>query len=441
MAIEQAVILCGGKGERLGNLVRDVPKPMVRVGGSPLLDQIIVRLGDAGIRRFTLVAGYLGDVIRRHYRNRKDIEVLIEPEPMGTAGALRWCARQRVRVVDPDFLVAYGDVFIDFDVRRLIEAHDCKRLGTLLVRASDHPWDSDLVVADDDGRVLEFVTRREPGRLYRNVANAAMYALTHWVFDHIPEEGPADLDGDVFPVALALGEEMRVHFLEEGGFVKDMGTPERLAEVEQYIAEEALAVVAHSRPKPLETVFLDRDGVLTVDGTGVVDRPEKLKLLPGAAEALATFRRLGLRCVVVTNQPIVAKGLCTPEMLGVVHGRLRAMAAASGGKIERVYSCPHHPETHHGEGVLALRRACRCRKPAPGMIFQARRELGLDLAACAMVGDRECDVRAGKAAGIRTVLVGDRLARPPERGCAPDFEFSDLLAFARHLVESGSSLL
>jgi histidinol-phosphate phosphatase family protein len=403
-----------------------------------VLDHIIATLARAGVRRFVLAAGYLGEVVARYYATTRQagcqIEVVTEADPRGTAGALRWCADR----LEDDFVFAYGDVFVDFDARRLLAAHETRRpLGTLLVRSSDHPWDSDLVVADDAGRVVEFVNRREPGRLYRNVANAAVHVLSRRILDFVPEGRPADLGTDVFPAAIAAGETLGVHFLEEEGFVKDMGTPERLAAVEEFIADRALAEVARARPQPIETVFLDRDGVLSVD-SGLIDRPERLELLPGAAEAIALLCRQGIRCVVTTNQPVVARGLCTAETLEAIHDRLRTGIAAGGGNLDAIYVCPHHPETHHGEGVPELRRACRCRKPAPGLIFRACRELGLNLGAGVMVGDRACDVRAGRAAGIRTVLLGKPDHRDQVRPvAAPDGEFDSLLAFARAVVEDG----
>ncbi len=432
MPVEQAVILCGGKGTRLEGRVRAMPKPMIPLAGRPVLDHVIARLAGAGIRRFILAAGYQGEVVADYYATARpasgEIEVIREPAPRGTAGALRGCADR----LDEEFVVAYGDVFLDFDARGLLAAHAARRpLATLLVRASDHPWDSHLVVADATGRVVEFVDRREPGRLYRNVANAAVYVLSRRIVGLIPPDRPADFGADVFPAAVAAGEVVRIHALEEEGFVQDMGTPERLAAVEEYLADRALAEAARGHPRPIAAVFLDRDGVLTAD-TGLVDRPEKLVLLPGAAEATARLHGRGIRCIVTTNQPVVARGLCSPAMLAAIHDRLRAEIAAGGGKIDAIYACPHHPETHHGEGVAELRRACRCRKPAPGLLFRARRELGLDLAACVMVGDRASDVRAGRAAGVRTVLVGAPGERALVRKTAPaDAEFDSLLAFAR----------
>ncbi len=437
MPVTQAVILCGGKGTRLGERARTLPKPMLPVGGVRVLDHIMACLARGGVRRFVLSAGYLGQVIADVYAQSPipgcTVETVIEETPRGTAGALH----ELGGLLDEEFVVAYGDVFMDFDTGALLAAHERHRPAcTLLVRASDHPEDSHLVVADEAGRVTEFVHRREPGRRYRNVANAGVYVLNRRVLDFVPEGRPTDFGADIFPALLACGEVVCAHALEAEGYVKDMGTPVRLAQVEEFITDRAAAETARANPRALTTVFLDRDGVLNREA-GLIGNPEGLVVLPGAGEAVALLNRLGLRCVVVTNQPVIARGLCDEETLARIHERLREEIAAAGGKLAAIYHCPHHPETHHDEGGnVELRRACRCRKPSPGMIFKAMRELNVDLAGAVIVGDRATDIRAGRAAGIRTVLVGDEASRARERTtCKPDAEYDSLLAFARALSE------
>lgn len=428
----QAVIPCGGRGTRLGSLSRDIPKPLVEVGGAPVLDHVIDCLARAGVRDFILAAGHLGELIAQRYAaSRHDgltIRTVIEQAPLGTAGAVRALAP----LLDEDFALAYGDVFIDFDAHGLLHAHaTTDALATLLVRTSDHPWDSHLVAADEDGRVREFIHTREPGRRYHNLANAGVQVLSRRALDFIAADRPQDFGADVYPGILKAGKQLRCHTLESWGFVKDMGTPARLAEVNSYIKERAAAAAARSQPGPVRVLLLDRDGVLTPDlGPGA--RAQQIRLLPGASEALARAHALGMRCIVVTNQPGVARGLLTPEELAEAHHRLTALAAEAGGRIEAVLDCPHHPETHHAEGVPELRRACRCRKPAPGLIFRAWRELDVDLAEAIMVGDRAVDIQAGHAAGVRTVFIGDlanQTMQPP-----PHRSHESLLAFINSLA-------
>ena len=147
-------------------------------------------------------------------------------------------------------------------------------------------------------------------------------------------------------------------------------------------------------------VFLDRDGVLNEEVDYLHD-PDRVVLVGGAAEAIAALGRAGLAVVVVTNQAGIARGMYTERELAAVNARIGELLGRAGGRLDATYFCPHHPDA----GVGAYKRACRCRKPAPGMLEQAAAELGLDLARSAIVGDKATDLEAGRAAGCATVLV------------------------------------
>jgi len=147
-------------------------------------------------------------------------------------------------------------------------------------------------------------------------------------------------------------------------------------------------------------VLLDRDGTLTVEGEWLTRR-EDLLLVPGAAAALARLAARGWKLVLVTNQSAIARGLITPAQLDEIHAELQTHLAAQGARLDAIYSCPHHPTAGLGE----YRVECECRKPKPGLVLQAARELGLDLAACWMVGDAARDLEAGWAAGVPGILV------------------------------------
>ena len=157
-------------------------------------------------------------------------------------------------------------------------------------------------------------------------------------------------------------------------------------------------------------VFLDRDGVL-VEDCDLITRPEQFRVLPGVPEALARLQRAGFALVVVSNQAVVARGLATEDEVEQLNVHLeRVLVRAGAPPVERWYFCPHHPAAT----LPAYRVDCACRKPRPGMLERAACELGLDLRASFMVGDRWTDVAAGARAGCRTVLVetGQHLAPP-----------------------------
>lgn len=404
------------------------------VGGQPVLDYILTTLTRAGITDVILAAGHLGSAIAEYYQTHRHpctIRVVIEDRPRGTAGALNFIRDK----LDEHFVLVYGDVFTDFDIAPMLQEHMRHRpMATLLVRESDHPWDSDLIDLQDAGRVVGFIRERAPGRFYKNVANAAVYVLSRQVLDFIPLDGPSDFGGNVFPAALAAGAMMRAHRLAPNGMVKDMGTPKRKQEVEEYLLERALAERAHECRGAIDTVFVDRDGTLNRD-QGHIVRPDTLQLLPGVCDAVAKLTEAGIRVVVITNQPVIARGMCSVETLESIHQALRAQLQVAGGRIDAIYYCPHHPETHHGIGVTELRRGCRCRKPASGLLFQAVQEHHIDLGKSVMVGDRACDVQAGRGAGVRTVLVGRPETRWQEAAnSAPDAQFNSLLEFVDALL-------
>lgn len=151
-------------------------------------------------------------------------------------------------------------------------------------------------------------------------------------------------------------------------------------------------------------VFLDRDGVL-IRNVHYLCRPDQLELLPGAAEAVRRVNEAGHPAILVTNQSVVARGMCTETMLEQIHDSLRDMLAREGAHLDAVYHCPHHPDFPY-RGVTD----CPCRKPAPGMLHTACRDFDIDPVRSVFVGDSLTDVEAAVRAGVRPVLVA---AEPP----------------------------
>ena len=188
-----------------------------------------------------------------------------------------------------------------------------------------------------------------------------------------------------------------------------------------------------SRP----AVFLDRDGTLTHEADWVTSK-ERLDLVPSAAEAVAALSRAGFAVVLATNQSAVARGLITEAGLAEIHAHLAAELARGGARLDGVYWCPHHPT----EGTPPYRRECECRKPRPGMLLAAARDLDLDLARSFVVGDAERDLAAGAAVGAQGVLVATgkgraELERMTREGRPPAFFVEDVLAAARAIVAQG----
>jgi D-glycero-D-manno-heptose 1,7-bisphosphate phosphatase len=178
-------------------------------------------------------------------------------------------------------------------------------------------------------------------------------------------------------------------------------------------------------------VFLDRDGVINRDRADYVKSWEEFEFLPGVLEAFRLLARGPHRIIVVSNQSAIGRGLVSREAVDEIHARMTEAVRRSGGRIDAVYYCPHRPEAD-----------CLCRKPRPGLLLKAARELGIDLAGSWLIGDDLRDLESAVAAGVRPVLVRTghgkdlpeaELARAPYR-----FDvFEDLLEVAAHLGEGG----
>lgn len=151
---------------------------------------------------------------------------------------------------------------------------------------------------------------------------------------------------------------------------------------------------------PRTALFLDRDGTL-IEEVGYLSDPDQIQLIPGAADVVRHANEIGVPVVVVTNQAGVARGLFTEARVGEVHRHLTALLAEHGATVDAYYYCPHYLKGT----IEEYRIECECRKPSPGMLLRAARDLSLTLDGSWMVGDRLSDLEAGAAAGCRTILV------------------------------------
>lgn len=383
----QAVILGGGKGTRLGALAGG-PKPLVEIGGRPFIAYLIDNLRRFGVSDIVILPGpfageyaaRLADLVAASGR----ISLVPEPGPAGTAGALNHAAER----LAPDFLLLNGDSYFDIN------------LLDLAVRARTGGASAALALAkvDDSGRfgtvalagelVTAFAEKTSAGP---GLINAGTYWLKRDVVAQIGAP-PASLERDVLPSLAAHGA---VHgFVYQSPFI-DIGTPDDLARA------RALVPRWHRRP----AAFLDRDGVLNRD-TGYVYRAEDFVWLDGAKLAVKRLNDAGYLVVVITNQAGVARGLYSEDDVARLHRWINEELRRDGAHIDAFYYCPHHPTA--GNGVY--RRSCDCRKPSPGMLLRAMREWPVEPAASFFIGDKEIDMQAAEAAGIRGIrMSGDRV--------------------------------
>lgn len=429
MQTMQVAIMAGGKGTRIAEYYPDLPKPMVPLCGKPILQHQVELLVGQGFCDITLIVGYMAEKIVAYFgdgsRFGARITYITEDTPLGTGGALALLPKQ-------DVLLLMGDVYLDVDFGRFISYHRSKNAAiALFAHPNSHPWDSDILVTDAEGRVLAWSSKKEENRgELRNLVNAGLYILSAATLPPTAEK--LDLDKGLVAPRVTAGD---VYAYRSTEYVKDMGTPQRLQSVSRDI--EAGVPAARVLSNRQKAVFLDRDGVIN-EYLGFLTKPEQMKLLPGAAEAIHLLNTSQYLAICVTNQPVIARGDVAFDGLEIIHARLDTLLAREAGAyLDDLYFCPHHPHKGYEGEVPELKIDCACRKPKPGMLLDAARRYHIDLHQSFMLGDSAADIEAGQAAGCRSfgILTGKALAdmAPP---LAPEHTFPSLLDTVRAIVEN-----
>lgn len=391
--LRQAVILAGGLGSRLGDRTRSTPKPLLPVGGVPFLEHVLWNLRRHGIREIVLSTGYLAEKFVESLgdgsRWGMKIDHVVEPEPAGTGGALLLCHDR----LQDRFLFLNGDTLFDINYLDLdCTAVEAGALACLALRQVENAGRYGAVTLEGN-LVTSFSEKTAAGR--DGLINGGISVLKRTVLDWIPRS-PCSLEQDVIPQLVAAG---KVAGRAYDGFFIDIGLPETL--------DDAQSSVPCWRRK--SALLLDRDGVINVNH-GYVHRDDQLEWIAGAPQAIKAANDAGYLVVVTTNQAGIARGYYDEEHFQAFMAYMNERLAEYGAHLDAWYFCPHHPT----EGVGALRVACECRKPNPGMVQRAIADWNLDSARCVLVGDSASDVEAAEAAQVHGLLFDSEHARLDE---------------------------
>jgi D,D-heptose 1,7-bisphosphate phosphatase len=426
----KAVILAGGKGSRLGELTREIPKPMMPIGDRPLLHHQVNLLVRYGIRDIMILVNFLKDPIMEYFGDGSRFNAAItyyeEKVPMGTAGAIKIIENQ----LTDDFLVIYGDVMIDMDLARFIRYHHEKKSQcTIVLHPNDHPYDSDLVEVSDEGKVMAFHTKpHQSGQWFHNMVNAGAYILSPEVLKFLEKGLKADFGRDVFPAILAR---LRIFGYHTSEYLKDMGTPDRLEKVRQDLESGRILRSNYGNPQP--AVFLDRDGVMNVERS-YISKPEDLELYEFTPAAIRKLNQAGYLSVVVTNQSAIARNLCTEDEVNTIHKKMETELGDQKAWLDAVYYCPHHPDKGFPEENPLYKIECECRKPGIGMFKKAIAKFNIDPRISFMIGDSERDIQAGINARCTTIGVRTGYGIKKTK-VFPDYMFANLAEAVDFIVD------
>lgn len=408
--IMKIVIMAGGKGTRISTVNSEVPKPMITILDKPVLEYQIDCLRNQGFDDIILIIGYLGYIIKDYFGDGSKISAVTgkpfgvhisyieEQKPLGTAGALYLL---KDKITD-DFLLINGDIIFDIDIKRLYKFHKDKGgVATLFTHPNDHPYDSGIIIADNNGKVVNWLHKEDERLWYKNCVNAGIHMFSPKILDVFKELKKIDLDRDVLKPLIITGELFAYNSPE---YIKDMGTPDRFYSIIEDI--KIGKVKAKNLTHKQRAIFMDRDGTIN-KYAGFISKIDDFELIEGAADAIKKINESGYLAIVVTNQPVIARGEVSLEELQEIHNKMETLLGQKGAYLDDIFFCPHHPDKGFKGERPEYKIICDCRKPKPGMLLRASEKYNIDLSQSWMIGDSENDMKSGLNAGCNVALIGD----------------------------------
>ena len=407
----KVVIMAGGKGTRISSVASDIPKPMIKIDGMPVLEHEIMCLRNQGFCDLIITVSHLGHIIMDYFGDGSKvspitgkpfnvhIEYYVEEQPLGNAGAL---FKIKDKLTD-DFLLLNADAVFDIDFNRFVSYH--KKTGglvTLFTHPNSHPYDSGLIISNENGEVVQWLSKEDVRpKYYRNRVNAGLHIISPRVLNSEINTPKIDLDRQILKPLAGTG---RMFVYDSPEYVKDMGTPERY---EAVCRDFKSGIVQHKNlEQKQKAIFLDRDGTVN-KYVGFLRNIADFELIDGVSGAIKAINNSGYLVIIVTNQPVIARGEVTFGELNEIHNKMETLLGLGGAYLDGIYLCPHKPHKGFDGEVPELKIDCECRKPKPGMLLQSSVDFNIDLSKSWMVGDGENDIRAGIAAGCKTALIGD----------------------------------
>lgn len=380
--IQQAVILAGGLGRRLAPFTDENPKPMYPIHGIPFIEYLVRQVKGFGIGEIVFLLGYKAEKIMDYLgdgsRFGLEIKYLVTSVEYETGS--------RLRDADPylrqEFLLMYCDNICPVDFQRLQQDYmgNHARIQLSVYANQDNYTKSNLRIKGNG--CIELYDKKRMSSDLQGV-DIGYAIVSRECLDMLPE-GNCNFEAAVYPQVVAEG---RLYATVTHHRYYSIGSWERIKLTKEFL-------------RPRKVVFLDRDGTINARPPKAcyVERPEEFIWLEGAIEAVKLLKEHDYEIYLVSNQPGVARGNLTMEMLDKIHEKMQDDLSKAGACIDGIYCCVHNWDD-----------GCFCRKPKPGLFYQAQKKHSLNLHRCVMIGDDKRDMEAAQAAGIKSFLVNEEI--------------------------------
>jgi len=377
----QAVILAGGLGTRLRPITDTIPKPMIRFHGKPFLEYLIKMLVEQGIKEIVLLLGHLPDKVMNYFGDgsKWNVKIIYSVTPVEDDTGLR--VSKAKDLINNEFLLLYCDNYWPMHLDSMCNLFRESGVDALItVYSNKDGYTRSNCIVDENDYIITYDKSRTNPNLQG--VDIGFFLLKKSVLDLLPS-GNVNFEREVIP---KLVNDKNIIAYKTDHRYYSVGSHERLKLTGAFLER-----------KP--TIILDRDGVLNKKAPKAkyITKWDEWAWIPGAKEAIRVLKEKGYFIIIVSNQAGISRGFMTQNDLDDIHLKMQDELATIGASIDKIYYCPHGWDDN-----------CECRKPKPGMLFQAQRDFHLDLSRIYFVGDDERDATAGQAAGMKTFLVDEQ---------------------------------
>jgi mannose-1-phosphate guanylyltransferase/phosphomannomutase len=413
--IQQAVILAGGHGRRLEKSGISKPKILLNVEGKTLLENHISELEKNGFSHLIISLGVKSEIVVDFIKTidtSLKINIVVDEVLSGTRNAIL----QTKNLLESRFLLIMGDIYHKNFIKNFISystsVENLDSEAIFSARWTNHPDDSDLVFIDEKDFIIELQSKNNSKReIAQNLSLSGSAILSKEIIKILDFKSHLSDYTDAIFSDENITKKYKAYV--SSSLILDLGTLERFESINK--------VLANKKKRP--AVFFDRDGTL-IEHVHLISSEDQVKLVPAAQQVCDYFKSHDFYLVCISNMPQVSRNILTFKQAHVLSNKILKFFEINQTRFDAFYICPHHPSSGFIDEILEFKKVCDCRKPSPGLIVRALRDLDIDLSKSLVIGDSWRDVRLGNDLGLKTIMIKSQYSN--ELLAKPDYSYASM---------------